>query len=53
MSVVLAIAGVRMLMSPTTEVENAKLSPTKKVAGGIFIGACIGLMGQGLGVASK
>jgi uncharacterized membrane protein YfcA len=50
MSVVLAIAGVRMLMSPTTEVENAKLSSTKKVAGGIFIGACIGLMGGLLGI---
>jgi uncharacterized membrane protein YfcA len=47
---VLAIAGVRMLMSPTTEVENAKLSSTKKVAGGILIGACIGLMGGLLGI---
>jgi hypothetical protein len=50
MSVVLAIAGVRMLMSPTTEVENAKLSSTQKVAGGIVIGACIGLMGGLLGI---
>jgi len=50
MSVVLAIAGVRMLMSPAKEVGNADLSPTKKVTGGIFIGACIGLMGGLLGI---
>lgn len=50
MSVVLAIAGVRMLMSPTTEIENAELPPTKKMAGGIVIGACIGLMGGLLGI---
>jgi len=50
MSVVLAIAGVRMLMSPTTEVENAKLSSTKKVAWGIVIGACTGLTGGLLGI---
>lgn len=50
MSVVLAIAGVRMLMSPATEVESVELSSTKKVAGGIVIGACIGLMGGLLGI---
>jgi uncharacterized protein len=50
MSVVLAVAGVRMLMSPATEVESAELSPTKKVAGGIVIGACVGLMGGLLGI---
>ena len=50
MSVVLALAGVRMLMSPATEIENTELSSTKKVAGGIVIGACIGLMGGLLGI---
>jgi uncharacterized membrane protein YfcA len=40
MSFVLAIAGVRMLMSPAKEVGDAHLPPTKKVAGGIVIGAC-------------
>ncbi len=50
MSGVLAVAGVRMLMSPATEVESAELSSTKKVAGGIVIGVCIGLMGGLLGI---
>jgi len=50
MSIVLAIAGVRMLISPEKEVGNADLTPTKKVAGGIVIGACIGLMGGLLGI---
>jgi hypothetical protein len=50
MSVVLAMAGVRMLMLPTTEVESAEMKPMKKMVGGIVIGACIGLMGGLLGI---
>ena len=50
MSVVLAMAGVRMLMSPATEVESAEMKPMKKMFGGIVIGACIGLMGGLLGI---
>jgi uncharacterized membrane protein YfcA len=50
MSVVLAVAGVRMLMSPVTDVNSADLTPLRKVAGGIVIGACIGLMGGLLGI---
>jgi uncharacterized membrane protein YfcA len=50
MSIVLAMAGVRMLMSPATEVGDADLTPIKKVAGSIVIGAGIGLMGGLLGI---
>ncbi len=50
MSTVLAMAGVRMLISPATEVGNSDLTPRKKVAGGIVIGACIGLMAGMLGI---
>lgn len=50
MSVVLAMAAVRMLISPATEVVGADLAPTKKVAGAIVIGACIGLMAGLLGI---
>lgn len=50
MAVVLAMAGARMIMSPAKEVGNADLPPTKKIAGGIVIGACIGLMGGLLGI---
>jgi uncharacterized membrane protein YfcA len=50
MSVVLAMAGVRMLMSPAAEVERAEMTPKKKMVGGIVIGACIGLMGGLLGI---
>jgi len=50
MSVVLAVAGVRMLMSPATEVERTGMTPMKKTAGGIVIGVCIGLLGGLLGI---
>jgi uncharacterized membrane protein YfcA len=50
MSVLLAVAGARMFMSPAKEIESADRTPTKKVAGGIVIGACIGLMGGLLGI---
>ena len=50
MSVVQAMAGVRMLMSPATEVESVEMKPMKKMAVGIVIGACIGLMGGFLGI---
>jgi len=50
MSVVLAMAGVRMLMSPPLEVQGARLTPFKKVAGGTVIGACIGFIGGLLGI---
>jgi hypothetical protein len=50
MSVVLALAGVRMPMRPAAEAESTGLTPFKKMAGGILIGACIGFMGGLLGI---
>ncbi|MFP4534012.1 MAG: sulfite exporter TauE/SafE family protein [Desulfobacterales bacterium] len=50
MAVVLALAGLRMLFSPTGEVEAKAMAPAKKIIGGIGIGACIGLMGGLLGI---
>ena len=50
MSIVLAMAGVRMLMPQAAEVEDPGLTPFKKVAGGISIGACIGFVGGLLGI---
>jgi len=50
MSVVLGMAGARMLMPPAAEAASADLTPFKKAAGGIAIGACIGLMGGLLGI---
>lgn len=50
MSVVLAIAGVHMLMSPAAEIRSADLTSAQKVIGGIVIGACIGFMGGLLGI---
>jgi uncharacterized protein len=50
MSVVLAMAGVRMLMSPPVEVESTGLTPLKKMSGGVIIGACIGFIGGLLGI---
>ena len=50
MSVVLAMAGARMLMATPAEVEGADMPPFKKAVGGIVIGACIGLMGGMLGI---
>jgi uncharacterized membrane protein YfcA len=45
MSIVLAMAGIRMFLSPAVDTETSELSPAKKITGGIIIGACIGLMG--------
>lgn len=50
MAVVLALAGVRMLLSPASGNADANTSSTAKIAGGIGIGACIGLMGGLLGI---
>jgi uncharacterized membrane protein YfcA len=50
MAVVLALAGVRMLLSPASAAAKADASPTAKVIGGISIGACIGLVGGLLGI---
>ena len=50
MAIVLAIAGVRMLMSPPDEVESSTMGASSKIIGGIAIGLCIGLMGGLLGI---
>ena len=50
MAVVLALAGVRMLMSPAAETASAGMAPSKKIAAGVCIGACIGFMGGLLGI---
>ncbi|MDZ7831869.1 MAG: sulfite exporter TauE/SafE family protein [Desulfobacterales bacterium] len=50
MAVVLAAAGLRMLFSPQGQAEQTSLAPWKKMAGGIVIGACIGLLGGLLGI---
>ena len=43
MAVVLAMAGVRMLMSPAADVESGAMGPSTKIIAGIGIGLCIGL----------
>jgi hypothetical protein len=50
MTVVMAMAGARMLMSPADEIESSDITPSKKVIAGMGIGACIGLMGGLLGI---
>jgi uncharacterized protein len=50
MSIVLAMAGIRMFLSPNAGTKTPELSPVKKITGGIIIGACIGLMGGLLGI---
>ncbi|MBA2882192.1 hypothetical protein HNR65_002533 [Desulfosalsimonas propionicica] len=50
MAAVLAAAGLRMLFSPQGQDEESYLAPWKKMAGGIVIGACIGLLGGLLGI---
>ncbi len=47
---VLALAGLRMLMSPSKGVEAATVGASKKIIGGIGIGAAIGVMGGLLGI---
>jgi hypothetical protein len=50
MSIVLAAAGVRMLLSPPAEAESDDMPPAKKTVVGILIGACIGLLSGLLGI---
>jgi hypothetical protein len=50
MAVVLALAGVRMLISPPDEAESGSMQSSRKIIGGIGIGACIGLLGGLLGI---
>ena len=50
MATVLAAAGLRMLFSPSGQEGQSNLAPWKKMAGGIGIGACIGLLGGLLGI---
>ena len=50
MAVVLALAGVRMLISPPDEAESGSMPSSRKIIGGIGIGACIGLLGGLLGI---
>jgi uncharacterized membrane protein YfcA len=50
MAGVLALAGTRMLMPPPAEIQGAAIPPTQKIAGGLVIGGCIGLMGGLLGI---
>jgi uncharacterized membrane protein YfcA len=51
MAIVLALAGARMLVSPPRQTESATdLSRSRKIAGGLAIGACIGLMSGLLGI---
>ena len=47
---VLALAGLRMLMSPSDDVEVVTVGASKKIIGGIGIGAAIGVMGGLLGI---
>jgi uncharacterized membrane protein YfcA len=50
MAVVLALAGVRMFLSPAAEVKTGDMESWKKIFAGIGIGACIGFMGGMLGI---
>ncbi len=50
MAIVLAAAGVRMLMPSPAGTEHAEIGSSKKTVGGIVIGACIGFLGGMLGI---
>lgn len=50
MAAVLAAAGLRMMFSPSGQEGESTLAPWEKMAGGIVIGACIGLLSGLLGI---
>jgi uncharacterized membrane protein YfcA len=50
MAVVLALAGVRMLMATPKGADAADVGSVKKISGGLAIGVCIGLLGGFLGI---
>lgn len=50
MAIVLAMAGVRMLMSPPAVRDAVAMKPAWKIAGSLCIGSCIGLLGGLLGI---
>ena len=50
MAFVLALAGVRMLISPGGDVKAGTMGSSKKIIGGIGIGACIGVLAGLLGI---
>ncbi|MCG8688991.1 MAG: sulfite exporter TauE/SafE family protein [Desulfobacterales bacterium] len=50
LAVVLILAGGRMLMPPPGQGDAVQVGGGKKMAGGLVIGACIGLMGGFLGI---
>jgi len=50
MSIVLALAGCRMLMTPPKQTNGVSVGPLKKIIGGFGIGVCIGLIGGFLGI---
>lgn len=50
MAVVLALAGIRMLLAPPSQVDIKTANRSKKIMGGLAIGACIGLMAGLLGI---
>ena len=50
LAVVLALAGIRMLISPPSETKASDMASSRKIVGGICIGACIGIIGGLLGI---
>ncbi len=50
MAVVLALAGGRMLIAPPAEAQASTMGSSKKIIGGIGIGACIGVIAGLLGI---
>jgi uncharacterized membrane protein YfcA len=50
MGIVLALAGIRMLISPAAKSETNTMGASGKFVGGICIGGCIGFIGGLLGI---
>lgn len=50
LAIVLALAGVRMLIPPAAEVDARPMESSKRIVGGIGVGALIGVMGGLLGI---